>query len=90
MKNKLPQIKKSINDFLTEEEGSVNKKNAINLAMTAVILGTIFYGSCAEAHNSYLMNDLEGGKHVSGPGEHDVPSHTSYFQNTEKRKNLDQ
>lgn len=81
MAKKLPKIIKNINDFLTEEEGSINKKNAVNLAITAVVLGASFYGTAADAHNSYLLNDSLSGKHASADGTHSVPYHTSNLLN---------
>jgi len=81
MAKELPKIIKNINDFLTEEEGSINKKNAVNLAITAVVLGASFYGTAADAHNSYLLNDSLSGKHASADGTHSVPYHTSNLLN---------
>ncbi|MDD3032345.1 MAG: hypothetical protein PHO58_04355 [Bacilli bacterium] len=84
MANKLPKIKKDLNDFLTQEEGSIDKKNAANLAITAVVLGAAFYGASADAHNSYLLNDVDAGKHSSSDGTHSVPNHASNLLNTEE------
>ena len=81
MNNKLPKIKKNISDFLTNEEGSIDKKNAANLAITAIVLGTAFYGVSVDAHNSFLLNDDISGKHSSFDGTHSVPYHTSNLLN---------
>ena len=82
MENKLPKIKKDITDFLTEEEGSIDKKNAVNLAITTVVLGTVFYSTTADAHNSYLVNGADAGGHYSlETGVHSAPDHTSSLVN---------
>ena len=81
MNNKLPKIKKNISDFLTNEEGSIDKKNAVNIAITAVVLGSAFYGASVDAHNSFLINDDISGKHSSFEGTHSVPYHTSNLLN---------
>lgn len=85
MKKELPKVKKNIADFLTEEEGSIDKKNAANLAITAIVLGTAFYGTAVDAHNSYLLNDSLSGKHSSADGTHSVPNHESNLLNTEEK-----
>ncbi|MDD3084979.1 MAG: hypothetical protein PHU32_03795 [Candidatus ainarchaeum sp.] len=81
MNNKIPKIKKNISDFLTSEEGSIDKKNAANLAITAIVLGSAFYGLSVDAHNSFLINDDILGKHSSFEGTHSVPYHTSNLLN---------
>jgi len=36
---KLPQIKKDIKKFLTDEEGEINKKDIAKIAMAVLVLG---------------------------------------------------
>ena len=38
-KNKLPQIKKDIKQFLTSEDGKMNKKDITKIAMSVLSLG---------------------------------------------------
>jgi len=86
MENKLPKIKKDITVFLTEEEGNIDKKNAVNLAITTAVLGVVFYGTTADAHNSYLANETDQGGHYSVEAEtHRSSYHTSSLINTAEK-----
>ncbi|MFA6912944.1 MAG: hypothetical protein WCQ61_07495 [Proteiniphilum sp.] len=81
MNSKIPKIKKNINDFLIQEEGSIDKKKAINMGISALILGSAFYGTTIEAHNSFLLNNSDFGQHFSSDGTSAASYHTSNLIN---------
>lgn len=86
MSDKIPKIKKNINDFLTEEEGNISKKKAAELAVGAAVLGFVFQSSIVDAHNSYLKNDGDSGQHFSGEGTGGgAVNHSSAFKNIDER-----
>lgn len=82
-KNKLPQIKKDLRAFLTEEEGVISKKSVVDTGLVLMLLATFFGSSMRDAsaffhgssgtHGSwnYGTHTSQAGPHTSSiPGEH--------------------
>ena len=73
MKNKkivkFPNIKKNIEAFLSEEEGSISKKDIFNLGLTLLVLGVVLDNSteaiAKTTHSSSFVNTADHGEHNS-------------------------
>jgi len=87
-KTAFPALKQDIQAFLFEEEAAISKKDAVNLGLSLVILGSMLADS-ASAHSSYFENQPGGGRHVSdnsgSPPSPALANHTSYFSNDPTR-----
>jgi len=76
-KNKIPRIKKDIQDFLIAEEGTISKKSVIDTGLALALL-TVFLGSqTQEASGQYPHTS--GGTHTSLGGD---PAETCHNQHS--------
>jgi len=67
MKKGFPKIKKEINYFLMEEEGSVSKKNVINAGLALLLMATALGASAPPAKGQYNYYSYDyGWGHASG------------------------
>ncbi len=70
---KLPQLKKDIKDFLTNEEGKISKKNVAKIGVSLAVLAMALDHKSAQAqhsnhsnHNNGMNDTASGGWHNSG------------------------
>lgn len=78
-KNKIPRIKKDIQDFLTAEEGAISKKSIIDTGLALALL-TVFLGSqIQEASGQVVYPHSSGGTHTSSGGS---PTETCHNQHS--------
>lgn len=66
-KNKIPRIKKDIQDFLIAEEGAISKKSVINTGLALVLLTTLLGSQIQEASGVASLHN-SGGVHTSSGG----------------------
>jgi hypothetical protein len=83
---KIPAIKTDIAAFINEEEGAISKKDALNLGLSLLVLGTVL-ADTASAHSSYFQNVGGKGSHHSVDSETYTtdPNHSSAFSNVAGR-----
>jgi len=78
MKNKLPQIKKDIKDFLTSEEGRINKKDIVKISMKVLALGIGLAGVMKADPSSAACTHASHGSHASHASHASHGSHASH------------
>lgn len=57
--DKIPKIKKSIREFVSDESGSVSKDGILKVGL-AVGLGTILLSTTAASHSSHTRHSVSG------------------------------
>lgn len=82
-KQKLPQIKKDIETFLSSEEAQMSKKAIVTGAITAAMLGIATdalagHGSHGSSNQSRLHNSASVGRHLSHAVHNSHGSHNSW------------
>lgn len=77
-KNKLPQIKKDIKDFLLKEEGKIVKKDIVKIGISVAVLGMVLKPTdVSAAHSSSIFTSGRGG-HTSHSSHSSHSSHGSH------------
>ena len=85
-REKLPQIKKEIKDFLLSEEGKISKKDIAKLGISLAILGMMLRPQDVHArhtsHSSHsnLFFAAGGGGHSSSTPHHSVHANWPHSQ----------
>lgn len=76
MKDELfPQIKRSIENYLTEEEGNISRSKLLKIGSMVLLMGVLFMQDSFAAHGSHNSHS----SHSSGGGDHvSHISHTSH------------
>lgn len=75
---KLPQIKKEIRDFLSNEEGKIVKKDIVKIGLSLIALSAIFPSESSAQHANYLTNENKRGRHTSHSSHASHASHASH------------
>ncbi len=78
----LPEIKKSIEDFLFEEEGNITRNKVLTIGSMVLIMGVILGTEAFAAHSSHRSHSSHSShrSHSSGSGGHS--SHVSHVSHT--------
>jgi len=79
---KFPEIKKSIEDFLYEEEGNVNRNKVLVMGSLMILTGIMLASDVFAGHRSHSSHSSHRShsSHSSGSGGHS--SHSSHVSHT--------
>lgn len=79
MKDELfPQIKRSIENYLTEEEGNISRSKLLVIGSMVLLMGILYMQDAFAAHRSHSSHESHS-SHSSGDGGHSShESHTSH------------
>lgn len=73
-----PSIKKDVQDFLTSEEGSINKKDVAQIAMKVLALGIGLAGAMKPDQGEAVCSHASHASHGSHSSHASHSSHSSY------------
>ena len=86
IKNKIPEIKKEINDFLLNDEGKISKKTVVKLGITLAVLAMAVTPQGANADTvTTHTDDFPGGPGIGVSGHNSSyasNSHTSWLDHS--------
>ena len=74
---KFPHIHKSIDDFLSDEEGNIPMNKVLTIGSMIMILGILFAEDVFSAHSSHRSHSSHS-SHSSGGGGYGHSSHVSH------------
>lgn len=79
MKDELfPQIKRSIENYLTEEEGNISRSKLLKIGSMVLLMGILFMQDAFAAHRSHSSHESHSSHSSGGGGHSSHESHVSH------------